>query len=72
MKDTLPAPAAERSYLDVLYGDKPRRPELFRWPVHDDYWCCSKPIAWFDDYNSAVDAVHAGIGRFIGEPRRRG
>lgn len=72
MKHETPTAAGERSYLDMLYADKPKRPELFRWPVHDDYWCCSRPVAWFDDYGSAVDAVQQATNRnlYIGEPRR--
>ena len=59
-----------RSPLDELYADKPRRPELFTYPVHRDYFCMSKPLAVFDTWGEAADyAMQNEL--FMGEPRRR-
>ena len=63
-----------RADLDAYYASRPDRRPALKWPVHDDYWCASKPVAWFDDYGSAVEAVNAEIGTrnlYIGEPRRK-
>ena len=46
------------------------RPERFRYPVHRDYFCASKPIAVFDTWGEAADYAMAN-DLFMGEPMRR-
>lgn len=62
--------ARELSYLDMLYADAPKPRERFRYPVHRDYFCASKPLAVFDTWSEAADyAMQNDL--FMGDPVRR-
>jgi hypothetical protein len=63
------SPIVKRSLLDELYADAPVRPR-FRYPVHRDYFCASKPLAVFDTWSEAADyAMQNNL--FMGDPMRR-
>ena len=56
--------------LDQYYASRPKPPELFTWPVHRDYFCCTKPVAVFDTWGEASTyAMENDL--FMGEPMRR-
>ena len=45
-------------------------PELFRWPVHRDFLCSSKPVRVFDTWGEASTfAMQHNL--YMGDPKRR-
>ena len=58
-----------RVNLDDYYASRPDTRPAMRWPIHRDFFCLEKPIAWFDSWGEAADFAMAN-DLFMGEPRR--
>jgi hypothetical protein len=55
---------------DAYYLSRPKPRELFRYPVHRDYFCMTKPVRVFDTWSEASTfAMQHNL--FMGEPMRR-
>ena len=56
--------------LDDYYQSLPDTRPRFSYPVHRDYFCCTKPVQCFDTWDEAATfAMQNDL--FLGEPMRR-